>query len=418
MTLGLLLYRLSLTIFAIGVRGTALFNTKAKQFVDGRKDIFKTIAQGFVPHPSVKRIWFHCASLGEFEQGRPLIEKIKKTYPDFAICLTFYSPSGYEIRKNYSFADFVAYLPLDSEKNACKFLDIVKPDLAFFIKYEFWHFYLTEMKHRNIPVLSVSAIFRPNQVFFKSYGNFYRQMLQCFDKIFVQNQLSKELLEQVGITQASLSGDTRFDRVAALAQHRKDVPLAAKFQNGQPTMVIGSSWPEDMKVLMPFINQNAYKLKYIIAPHEISEENIQAIVSVTSMKCIRYSQATLSGVDQYDILIIDNIGLLSSLYAYGDYAYIGGAFGKGLHNILEAATYGLPILFGNKNYDKFQEARDLIALGGAFAINGQEALNKTFQKLSTFSARTTAGQINQSYVESNTGATEKIMAYCQPLLNK
>lgn len=416
MKLGLLLYRLSLWVFAIGARGAALFNPKAKHFVQGRKDIFKTIAKGFSPSPSTKRIWFHCASLGEFEQGRPIIEKIKSRFPESAIFLTFYSPSGYEIRKNYELADCVSYLPLDSRVNASKFLDIVKPDLVFFIKYEFWHYYLTEMKRRNIPALSVSAIFRPDQLFFKSYGAFYKQMLLCFDHIFVQNQESKGLLEQIGIAQVSLSGDTRFDRVAALASQRKDTPLAAKFQNGQPTMVIGSSWQEDMKVLMPFINKNAFKLKYIIAPHEISEENIQAIVSVASLSCVRYSQANLSDIDQYDILIIDNIGLLSSLYAYGDYAYIGGAFGKGLHNVLEAATYSIPIMFGDKSYSKFQEAKDLIALGGAFAIKDQDELNKVFQKLSTFSKRTTAGQTNQAYVESNTGATEKIMAYCEPIL--
>lgn len=414
---GILLYRLSLWIFAMGAKVAALFNPKARLFVQGRKDIFKTIAQGYVPHPSAKRIWFHCASLGEFEQGRPIIEEIKTAFPECAIILTFYSPSGYEVRKNYALADFISYLPLDSQRNAHSFLDIVKPDLAFFIKYEFWHYYLTEMKRRNIPAISASAIFRPDQVFFKPYGTFYRQMLLCFDHIFVQNQISKELLKQTGVTHVSISGDTRFDRVAALAQQRKNIPLAAKFQNGQSTMVIGSSWPEDMKVLMPFINQNTYKLKYIIAPHEISEENIEAIISVTSLKCIRYSQAKLSEVDTYDILIIDNIGLLSSLYVYGDYAYIGGGFGRGLHNILEAATFGTPILFGNKNYDKFQEAKDLIALGGAFAIKDQDELRKTFQKLSSLPDRTNAGQTNQAYVESNTGATDKIMAYCEPLLN-
>src|SRR5690554_6194536 len=249
MKLGLLLYRLSLGVFSLGVRVAALFNPKAERFVNGRKDIFDTIAKGFSPDPTTKRIWFHCASLGEFEQGRPIIEKIKATFPECAIFLTFYSPSGYEVRKHYDLADFVSYLPLDSQANASKFLDIVRPHLAFFIKYEFWHYYLSEMKRRNIPVLSVSAIFRPNQLFFKSYGSFYRQMLLYFDHIFVQNQESKALLQQVGITQVSLSGDTRFDRVAALANQRKDIPLAAKFQNGQPTMVIGSSWQEDIKVL-------------------------------------------------------------------------------------------------------------------------------------------------------------------------
>lgn len=414
---GLLLYRFSLWIFAVGAKVAALFNPKAKLFVQGRKAIFKTIAQGISQNPSAKRIWFHCASLGEFEQGRPVIEKIKADFPGYDIFLTFYSPSGYEVRKNYPLAEFVSYLPLDSSENAKRFLDIVKPDLAFFVKYEFWHYYLAEMKKRHIPVLSISAIFRPDQLFFKPYGSFYRQMLRCFDHIFVQNQVSKELLAKIGITQVSLSGDTRFDRVASLVSQRTETPLAAKFQNGQPTLVIGSSWPEDMDVLMPFINKNSYNLKFIIAPHEISEENIQAIESATSLACIRYSQAQLSEADQYKVLIIDNIGLLSSLYAYGDYAYIGGAFGKGLHNILEAATYGVPIIFGSKSYGKFQEAKDLIALGGAFAIQNQDELSKVFQKLSQFSARTAAGQINQTYVESNTGATDKIMAYCQPILN-
>lgn len=414
---GLLLYRLSIAAFNLAAKVSALFNSKAKLFVSGRKNIFKELEQALSNSQDEKRVWFHCASLGEFEQGRPVIEQFKAAFPDYSIFLTFYSPSGYEVRKSYALAQYVFYLPLDTPGNAQRFLDLVNPCLAFFIKYEFWHFYLSEMKNRNIPVLSISAIFRPNQLFFKPYGGFYRKMLQNFDHIFVQNTASQKLLNQIGIAQVSLSGDTRFDRVAALAENKKEVPIVAQFQNGKSTLIIGSSWKEDMAVLMPFINQNRYDLKYIIAPHEISEENINAILSAATLSSVRFSQADITTVAQHNLLIIDNVGLLSSLYYYGDYAYIGGAFGKGLHNILEAATYGIPVVFGNKNYTKFQEAEDLIALGGAFTVKDSATLGQVFQEINSFASRQKAGEINRAYVKSNTGATEKIISYCKTALN-
>lgn len=417
MRLGLLLYRLSITAFSVVTKVVAPFNPKARLFVAGRKNIFKALEQALANSKTEKRVWFHCASLGEFEQGRPVIEQFKSTFPEHEIFLTFYSPSGYEVRKNYALAKYVFYLPLDTKVNAQRFLDVVNPSLAFFIKYEFWYYYLTEMKSRNIPVLSISAIFRPGQLFFKPYSGFYRAILHSFNHIFVQNIESQNLLKQIGIVQVSISGDTRFDRVMTLANNKKEVPIVPKFQNGQSTLVIGSSWKEDIDVLMPFINKNTYDLKYIIAPHEISEENIKAIEEATTLSVVRYSQANTATVAQFNVLIMDNIGLLSSLYYYGDYAYIGGAFGKGLHNILEAATYGVPIIFGDKNYTKFQEAKDLVALGGAFTVKDKEALSHVFQEFSSFSQRKKAGEINKGYVESNTGATEKILAYCETALN-
>lgn len=414
---GLLLYRFAIKTLAAATKLAAAFNPKAKLFMEGRSGIFEKLERALFNRQGEKRVWFHCASLGEFEQGRPVMERFKAAFPEYELFLTFYSPSGYEVRKNYDLAQYIFYLPLDSPGNAKKFLDLVSPHLAFFIKYEFWYYYLTELKKRGVPVLSISAIFRPDQLFFKSYGGFYKEMLHCFTHIFVQNMESLHLLQKAGVQAVSLSGDTRFDRVVALVDHRKEVPLVAKFQNGKAAMVVGSSWSEDMEVLMPFINRNAYELKFIIAPHEISEANIEAIQSATNLSVARFSQADLATVSEFDILIIDNVGLLSSLYYYGDYAYIGGAFGKGLHNILEAATYGIPVIFGNKSYSKFQEAKDLIALGGAFPVGDEKTLNKVFYRLSNYSVRQKAGEINESYVNSHTGATEKILAYCTTLLN-
>lgn len=416
MNSGLLLYRSALKIFSVAANAAALFNPKAKLFVAGRKNLWPEIERSLASSKG-KRIWFHCASLGEFEQGRPVIEKFKSLFPTFEILITFYSPSGYEIRKNYAQADYVFYLPIDSRANAKKFVDLVNPELAVFIKYEFWHFYLSELKKRKIPVISVSSIFRSEQVFFKGYGGFYRQILSFFDHFFVQDSNSKQLLEEIGIKDVTVSGDTRFDRVHALAQNNKTVPHIEQFKNQKPVMVIGSCWKEDLDVLIPFINSQRKGLKFIIAPHEIDEHTIKTIQVSIEAPTIRYSKIKEQELSACQVLIIDNIGLLSSLYKYGEYAYVGGAFGKGLHNILEPATYGIPVIFGDRNYVKFKEAKDLIALGGAFAIGDTGELLDVFEALGKLGTLAEAGRINAAYIRNNIGATDQILNYCSNLLD-
>lgn len=359
--------------------------------------------------------WFHCASLGEFEQGRPVIEAFKKRFPNYKILLTFFSPSGYEVRKNYDGADFIYYLPVDSRANARRFIKIVKPAITFFVKYEFWHHYTKELATRKVPLISISTIFRPGQLFFKSYGGFYKNILKRFNFFFVQDQRSAELLEGINVKNYTIAGDTRFDRVAQICNNQKQLPLIEKFKNGQHLMVIGSAWPEDMAVLASFINQG--NLKFIIAPHEIDEKFIDQMKSDFIRKTVKYSQLADKNPSEYEILIIDNVGMLSSLYKYGEYAYIGGAFGKGLHNILEAATFGVPIFFGNQNYKKFREAVDLINLGGAVAVAGHDELRMQFNSFTDPKTYEIASQINSDYVKNNTGATGKIIEYTEKLLN-
>jgi 3-deoxy-D-manno-octulosonic-acid transferase len=412
--MSLFLYKLTIQSYLLAIRLAAPFNTKAKLFLVGRKNIFQKIENALQAHDS-KVAWFHCASLGEFEQCRPILEKFKQEFPEFKIVLTFFSPSGYEIRKNYALADYIFYLPVDTKANAQKFLDLVNPALIFFVKYEFWHFYLHEAALRNIPTLLFSAIFRADQLFFKPYGSFYRSILKAFDFIFVQNKTSLNLLLKININNISVVGDTRFDRVKDICSNPKNIEIAEKFKNGIKIMVVGSSWAEDMEVIATFANES--DLKFIIAPHEISENNIVNIESLIKRKTIRYSQAESKSVELFDVLIIDNIGMLSSLYKYGEYAYIGGAFGKGLHNILEAATYGIPVFFGNKNFSKFQEAKDLLKMKGAFAVGSAEDLKKIIEGFeNNEDKRILAGSICFRYIEDNLGATEKVMNYVRGIL--
>lgn len=362
--------------------------------------------------------WFHCASLGEFEQGRPVIEAFREAFPAYKLLLTFFSPSGYEIRKNYAGADFIFYLPFDSAANAARFLNITQPRLAVFVKYEFWHYYLQALRERNIPAISISAIFRPKQVFFKSYASFYRNILSHFTHIYTQNQASAALLHSIGITHTSVAGDTRFDRVLQTAAGVKTIPLVEAFAREQQVFMIGSSWPADMEVLLPLIQKYRQKLKFIIAPHEIKEPEMTDIVQSLGNSAIRFSGANTSNVAGADVLIIDNIGMLSSLYSYGTYAYIGGAFGKGLHNTLEAAVFGLPLFFG-PNYDKFQEAKDLVALKCAFPVADAEGLIEAFERVyQSESMRTTIAITEKQYVQEQAGATTTIMADIKRLLNQ
>ncbi len=363
---------------------------------------------------NAKYIWFHASSLGEFEQGRPLIEKIKAEHPEYKILLTFFSPSGYEVRKNYGGADVVCYLPFDTPYRVKKFLDLSKPVMAIFIKYEFWDNYLSELKRRNIPVYIVSAIFRKEQLFFKWYGGMYRKVLSYFTHIVVQDDASRELLSKYGVTNVSVFGDTRFDRVQDVYKNTKQVPMVDLFVNNnrsdnQLTMVAGSSWQQDEEVYLNYFNEHP-ELKLIIAPHEIHKDHLMHIESMLKRPSIRLSEATEKDIKGKSCLIVDSFGLLSSIYRYGDLAYIGGGFGAGIHNVLEAAVYGIPVIFGPK-YQKFKEARDLLQVGGAFSITDEKTFESKMEELSTYrDLLEAAGAAAGDFVKSNIGATNRIIA--------
>jgi 3-deoxy-D-manno-octulosonic-acid transferase len=392
-------------IFSASLMG----NEKAKLWIEGRKDIFNRLQSALKPNE--RRIWVHASSLGEFEQGRPLIEKIKEQHPEYKIILTFFSPSGYEVRKNYTGADYIFYLPSDTPDQARRFVDLANPEKALFIKYEYWYNYLSVLKKRNIPVYLCSAIFRENQLFFKWYGGWYRNILSLFSYIFVQTARSKELLASVGQANVTIAGDTRFDRVYAIASQAKEISEVVKFVGNSQCLIAGSTWEPDEDLLSAYINESALPLKYIIAPHEINASHIERLEKSIQKKAVRFSVWKQDQTGNPDVLIIDNIGTLSSLYRYGQVSYIGGGFGKGIHNTLEAATFGLPILFG-PNYSRFQEAKDLIALGGAFPISGQHELNLELDELfSNSGSLGEAQKVAGDYVKQNIGATEAICKY-------
>ncbi|MBB6611000.1 3-deoxy-D-manno-octulosonic acid transferase [Pontibacter sp. Tf4] len=412
-----LLYDIGLKAYNGLLTVAAPFNQKAKLMLQGRDRQFERLQEAFAGN-TAPVVWFHCASLGEFEQGRPVIEAFKVEFPEYKVLLTFFSPSGYEVRKNYSGADFIFYLPLDSAANARKFITIVQPKLAVFVKYEFWHYYLQELEQRHIPILSISAIFRPDQVFFKPYGEFNRNMLRRFTHIYTQNKQSLELLQRIGITQTTIAGDTRFDRVLQTAATIKPIPIVDAFTAGQQVFMVGSSWPADIDVLLPLIQKYKSTIKFIIAPHEIHESGIAALMQTICEGAVRFSQADAQTIANYSVLVIDNIGMLSALYSYGTYAYIGGAFGKGLHNTLEAAVFGLPLFFGPK-YGKFQEAVDLVKLDCAFPVNNADELLAAFEKVHTTpGARQTITDTEKQYVQEQAGATTQIMADIQRLLKR
>ncbi len=404
----LFLYNLIVQIADFLLKIVAFFSPKIKLFVDGRKVVFPVLEQKI--KASDKTIWFHAASLGEYEQGLPVIEKIKAKYPNHKIVLTFFSPSGYEVRKNNSVADVTVYLPLDTKKNAKQFLALVHPEMALFIKYEYWPNYLNELRKLGTPTFLVSGIFRKNQVFFKWYGGFYRKALNTFTYFFVQNESSKNLLLQLGKTNVAVSGDTRFDRVAAILEKDNSLDFISQFKNDTLTIVVGSSWPKDESLLVDFINQISGKVKFIIAPHNIKAEQIQELKNSISKKTVLFSEKESKNLADFDVFIIDTIGILTKIYSYADIAYVGGGFGNpGVHNILEPATFGVPIVIG-PNFSHFAEATALVNMGGCVSVSNKNELYEAFfSLLSNDDIRHEKGHICNTFVQMNKGATNIIM---------
>lgn len=416
-----MIYNIVIYFVLWGIAIASLFNEKVRKMWRGEREAFKILKQKV--DPNAKYIWFHAASLGEFEQGRPLMERIRKDYPQYKILLTFYSPSGYEVRKNYEGADIICYMPVDTRLNAIRFLRLVRPVMAFFIKYEFWSNFLHILKYRNIPTYSVSSIFREDQVFFKWYGRNYAGVLKCFTRFFVQNEESKRLLEGIGITAVDVVGDTRFDRVLQIKEAAKQLPICEAFRTGVASsqsadvphtdfkvFVAGSSWPPDENIFIPFFNEHK-DWRLLIAPHVIAEEHLKLILSlIKDKKVVRYTQTTPEEAAEADVLIIDCFGLLSSMYNYGDVAYIGGGFGVGIHNTLEAAVWNMPVIFGPNN-KKFQEAQGLLKSGGGFEINTYEDFSGLMNSLMNDEAfLKQAGDKAGAFVAHLAGATDKVLA--------
>ena len=421
------MYNLIIYIYQLGVIIASLFNEKVRKMWRGEREAVHILKEKV--DPNAKYVWFHAASLGEFEQGRPLMEQLRRDHPEYKILLTFFSPSGYEVRKNYEGADIICYLPLDTITNARRFLRAIRPVMAFFIKYEFWYNYLHILKHRNVPVYSVSSIFRPDQIFFRWYGRQYSHVLKCFTRFYVQNEVSRELLATLGINDVIVVGDTRFDRVLQIKAAAKQLPIVEAFLS-QPkssatesgsgetpkVFVAGSSWQPDEEIFIPFFNEHK-DWKLIIAPHVIGEDHLQQIEKMLEgRKIIRYTAAEksltshLSPLTSSEILVIDCFGLLSSIYRYGDVTYVGGGFGVSIHNTLEAAVWGKPVVFGPEN-KKFQEAQGLKACGGGLEITGTDDFCRVMQHfINEPQAIVEAGRQAEDFVRQMTGATEKILA--------
>ncbi len=401
------LYTFGIAIYTLSIRGAALFNPKARQWVKGRKGWKIKLAGAFKDGDRIA--WFHAASLGEFEQGRPVMETFRQEFPDHKILLTFFSPSGYLQKKDYEGADVVMYLPPDCRRNAQYFVKTLKPVLAVFIKYEFWYNYLTELNRHHIPTVFISALFRNGQPFFKWYGGWFRKKLQDIDHYFVQDESSANKLKSIGINQITVSGDTRFDRVADILKNKTGNSDVEKFCEGQQVLLAGSTWPPDESILAGLIKQFP-DLKLIIAPHEVKEERIKQIINTLNVEVARYTMDDPGTWSNKRVLIVDTIGILSSIYQYADVAYIGGAFDSGLHNIQEPAVNGMPVIFGPK-YSKFKEAIDLVDLGGAFTIHSGEELQSVLSSLLNDESKyNTSCATGKQYMLENTGATEKIMA--------
>ncbi|SHL29188.1 3-deoxy-D-manno-octulosonic-acid transferase [Flavobacterium xanthum] len=402
------LYNLIVHFAGFLLKIMALFSPKMKLFVDGRKVVFPVLEQKIKAND--KTIWFHAASLGEYEQGLPVIEKIKEQFPSHKIVITFFSPSGYEVRKNNTVADVTVYLPLDTQKNAQQFLKLVHPDLVFFIKYEYWPNYLAELKKSNTKTYLISGILRKNQLFFKWYGGFYREALNTFTYFFVQNETSKKLLQQLGKTNVAVSGDTRFDRVATILEKDNSLDFISDFKDNTITIVVGSSWPKDEDLLVNFINSNTFNVKFILAPHNIKEQQIQQLKNSITKKTVLFSEKEGKKLADFEVFIIDTIGILTKIYSYADIAYVGGGFGNpGVHNVLEPATFGVPIVIG-PNYSHFAEAIALVNMEACVSVTNQKELNEALENLiRNDDIRREKGHISSTFVKMNEGATAIIL---------
>lgn len=390
---------------------TAIFSLKMKLFINGRKSVFQNLTDKIKTLDNT--IWFHAASLGEYEQGLPVIEAVKKQFPNHKIVVTFFSPSGYEVRKNNTVADVTVYLPLDTISNAKQFIELVHPEMVFFIKYEYWPNYLNELKKQQIKTYLISGILRENQAFFKWYGGFYRNALKTFDYFFVQNESSKTLLQSIGFNNVKVSGDTRFDRVVSILERDNSLDFIEQFKDNKTTIVIGSSWPKDESLLVNYINQSSDDVKFIIAPHNIKSEQIQELKNSISKKTILFSDVETrlnASLQENNVFIIDTIGILTKIYSYADIAYVGGGFGNpGVHNILEPATFGVPVVIG-PNYSHFAEATALVNMEGCISIQNQSQLNETFDLLlHNEDERLEKGHICSTFVQMNKGVTQTIM---------
>lgn len=404
-----LLYNFGIYCYKQAVSLVAARNPKARKLSDGQKNIFAYLEKNVDPQGGY--LWIHASSLGEFEQGRPMIEAVKKAYPEKKILITFFSPSGYEVRKDYRGADLICYLPFDLPGNVERFLDLVKPSQAIFIKYEFWANYLNALKRRGVPTYIISAIFRPSQIFFRPYGGYFRRILRNFTHLYVQDEASRTLLSGIGVNAVSVVGDTRFDRVMDIRLQAKKLPVVEAFVKGcDKVLVAGSSWPKDEDIFIDYFNRHP-EMKLILAPHEIHEAHLHSIRTKLKRPYVLYSQATEQSAANSDCLIIDCFGLLSSMYPYGRMAYVGGGFGAGIHNIAEAAVYGVPVIFG-PNYHRFKEARDLISLRGGFTVSEPQTFKRLMDKFLLDSAYLkSSGDIAVRYIESHAGATKKILAH-------
>lgn len=401
-----ILYNLGIYLYTIVIKLASLFNPRARQWVTGRDGWRQKLNGKIIPGDKV--LWIHCASLGEFEQGRPIIESLKKEKPGVKIVLSFFSPSGYEIRKNYQHADVITYLPEDTPGNAKDFIDLIKPDIAVFVKYEFWYNYIDVLHRKKVPLYLVSGIFRKDQHFFRWYGSFFRSMLLKIEKIFVQDERSLELLRSIGISNAVKAGDTRFDRVAEIASHARDIEKLVKFRGDEKLAIAGSSWRPDEEIIARYINENPEVMKWVFAPHEITEDNIDRLERSLNTGVVRYSR--YDGSQEARVMIIDNIGMLSSCYRYAQFAIVGGGFGKGIHNILEPACWGIPVLFGPR-HEKFREALELLKVNGGFTYNSFDSFRIAVEKLNRDRPFYLQSALSSSlYIKNNTGATSIILS--------
>jgi 3-deoxy-D-manno-octulosonic-acid transferase len=404
------LYNIGIRFYRFLIWVVSCRNPKAKKWLAGRKNLFDRMQKEILSGEPL--LWFHVSSLGEFEQARPVMEGVKRDFPGYRILLTFYSPSGYELRKDYPLADYVYYLPLDTPRNASRFLDIVKPDKAFFVKYEFWYNFLTELKKREIPTFIFSALFRPSQFFFRPWGKWFRKALRAYTHIFVQNQSSFEVLHHFGFDNVSVSGDTRLDRVAQIARAAAELPKLEVFCQGEKVIAGGSTWPEDEALFIRYINECSHPVKFVIAPHEVNPDSIGRITKALLKPFVLYSaDSTAQQLENASVLIVDGYGYLVSVYRYAKIAYIGGGFTTGIHSILEPAVYGMPVVFG-PDYHKFHEAIEMIQLGAAHSVLNYDELNDLFESYFTDEKRlSNESHFASQYVESNRGATEKIVRY-------